>query len=73
MIKSQTYNIVLAYCELAALEGYLTAIDDSLKRQTVGASFSADHNGVTIHCISGIQADTLWNLVLNATDEESED
>lgn len=73
MIKSQSHNLTLAYCEVAAIEEYLYGIGKRIHHLTNGASFSANHDGITIHCTSEQQADKLWAVILTATDDTDED
>ena len=73
MIKSKSFDLTLAYCEVSALEMYLENNGTSLEIMTCGASYSASANGITIKFGSERDADKVWGLVLEATDDEDEE
>ena len=73
MIKGKNYNITLAYSEVATLDEYLEKQGSSLERVTGQASFDASVHGVTIYFTFEVDADNLWDLVIEATMEEEEE
>lgn len=73
MIKGKSYALTLAYCEIAALERHLESTETLLEIFTCGASYAASSHGVTIYCVSGKQAEKIWDAVLLATDVDEED
>ena len=73
MIKSKSFDLTLAYSEVALLEEYLSNNGTSLELMTIGASYSASAHGVTIKFGTEKDADRLRGLVLEATDDGDED
>lgn len=72
MIKSKSFDLTLGYCEVSALEEYLTNNGTSLESVTCGASYSASAHGITIKFGSERDADRVWGLVLEAIDDDED-
>lgn len=69
MLESNSYNLTLAYEEIAKLEAYLETIDSGLENVTRGAEFSASAHGVTIYFNRAEKREFVWDLVLSLTDD----
>lgn len=70
MIKSESYSLTLDFREIAKLEEHLESCTLCLENYANGASYAASAHGVTIYCVSGEQAQRIWNAVLEATEDE---
>ena len=74
MLKSKSYSVTLGYEEVYAVEKYQEEhCDKNFCSLASHAAFTADYNGITVHCVSNKQADELWNAVLTATDHMCEE
>jgi hypothetical protein len=71
--KSKSFNLTLAYSEISALVEYLANNGTSLEHVTHGASYSASAHGITIQFGFERDADKVWGLVLEATDDDEDD
>ncbi len=74
MIKYESYNVILSFNEIAAVEAYqLKGKIKSFCTLISGASFMASCDGVTVSCVTEKQAQELWDTVLCAMPEEDEE